>query len=593
MADRERLRVRLQRNRAHSLTNWRHEYSGQPGEAPISDATVDCGWGRLIFGQTFSDAQRLAAELQDEAPGRRDIAIYLRDPHVVISMAPQEVFLDPSHTFRLWLDRYQQARPRRSGFVIRLLNSREDALAMYDLYVRRKMVPPPPEFVWEQRGSRSITYLVAEDKTTGELLGAVTGVDHVETFQDPENGSSLWALTVDPQAQHPGIGEGLVRRLAEHFQARGRAFMDLSVMHDNEQAIGLYEKLGFLRVPVFALKRKNIHNEPLYTGEAPEAKLNPYARIIIDEARRRGIGVEVLDEEAAYFELFHGGRSVACRESLSELTTAVAMSRCDDKAVTHRVLDKAGLSVPAQLKVTDAEEAERFLESHGSVVVKPARGEQGEGISVDVRDPESLRQAIAAAKEVCDAVLLEQFARGSDLRVVVIDYKVVAAAIRKPPEITGTGQHTVRELVEKQSRRRSAATGGESTIPMDAETERCVRDAGFEMGGVLPVGETITVRKTANLHTGGTIHDVTSCLSHTLCRAAVDAAKAIHIPVTGLDFIVPSVEGREYVIIEANERPGLANHEPQPTAQRFIDLLFPHTAARARRSQEHERKCDT
>ena len=34
------------------------------------------------------------------------------------------------------------------------------------------------------------------------------------------------------------------------------------------------------------------------------------------------------------------------------------------------------------------------------------------------------------------------------------------------------------------------------------------------------------------------------------------------------------------VIIEANERPGLANHEPQPTAERFIDLLFPSTAGR-------------
>jgi hypothetical protein len=31
----------------------------------------------------------------------------------------------------------------------------------------------------------------------------------------------------------------------------------------------------------------------------------------------------------------------------------------------------------------------------------------------------------------------------------------------------------------------------------------------------------------------------------------------------------------EYVFIEANERPGLANHEPQPTAQAFVDFLFP------------------
>jgi D-alanine-D-alanine ligase-like ATP-grasp enzyme len=43
----------------------------------------------------------------------------------------------------------------------------------------------------------------------------------------------------------------------------------------------------------------------------------------------------------------------------------------------------------------------------------------------------------------------------------------------------------------------------------------------------------------------------------------------------GLDFIVERPDSRDYVIIEANERVGLANHEPQPTAQRFVDLLFP------------------
>ena len=59
--------------------------------------------------------------------------------------------------------------------------------------------------------------------------------------------------------------------------------------------------------------------------------------------------------------------------------------------------------------------------------------------------------------------------------------------------------------------------------------------------------------------------------------AAEQASRALAIPVTGLDLLVPAVEGPDYVIIEANERPGLANHEPQPTAQRFIDLLFPST----------------
>ena len=74
--------------------------------------------------------------------------------------------------------------------------------------------------------------------------------------------------------------------------------------------------------------------------------------------------------------------------------------------------------------------------------------------------------------------------------------------------------------------------------------------------------------------------DVTAALHPELKRAAKTAARALDIPVTGLDFIVPAADQPEYVIIEANERPGLANHEPQPTAERFIDLLFPKTAER-------------
>jgi D-alanine-D-alanine ligase-like ATP-grasp enzyme len=91
-------------------------------------------------------------------------------------------------------------------------------------------------------------------------------------------------------------------------------------------------------------------------------------------------------------------------------------------------------------------------------------------------------------------------------------------------------------------------------------------------------GRQILVRKTANLHTGGTIHDVTGQLHPVLRDTAEAAARALRIPVVGLDFLVPAPDAPDYVIIEANERPGLANHEPQPTAQRFIDLVFPYTA---------------
>jgi GNAT-family acetyltransferase (TIGR03103 family) len=571
---------RFERERQPTLRNW-GELEGPEAEALASDVTVQCGWGRLVFGYTFRDPQKLAQTLCSERAGERDIALYLRDPHVVLSMAPAQLFLDPSHTYRLWHDRYRPSVRRFRRIAIRRAANASDVGAMNRLYSARAMVPVDPDFVVDRRNSRTLVHLVAEDVGSGEIVGTVTGVDHHHAFADPEHGSSLWCLAVDPQAQSPGVGEALVRHLAEILFARGRAFMDLSVMHDNSQAIGLYEKLGFQRVPVFCLKHKNPINEPLFTEAIPGGTLNPYAQVIVKEARLRGIVVDVIDDDRNLFSLTYGGRTIRCQESLTDLTSATAFNICDDKRLCRKFLRRAGLPVPEQRPAGSRTENLAFLDAHGSVVVKPVRGEQGVGISVDVRDGEELLTAIERAHDHCDDVILEQYVAGQDLRVVVIGYEVVAAAIRRLPQVQGTGQDTIEELIRKQSRRRAAATGGESRIPEDDETERCVRRAGYALDDVLPVGEVLEVRRTANLHTGGTIHDVTDDLSPRIAEATVLAARTIEIPVVGFDLIVPRVDADDYVFIEANERPGLANHEPRPTAERFVDLLFPHTVATA------------
>ena len=559
--------------RMASLKHWGALPAGAV-ERMRDETTVDCGWGRLVFGQTFASPERLADAIRQEAPGRRDVALYIRDPHVVIALAPQQLFLDPSHTFRLALQ--GGPHPGTNGLAIRDAVA-DDEAAINRIYLARSMVPVREGFIGAPDRDESVELLVAADADTGTVLGAVTGVDHVRACDDPDGGASLWSLAVDPQGPCPGVGEALVRALAERFRLRGRRFMDLSVMHDNAEAIALYEKLGFERVPVYCVKNKNPINEKLFVGPDSFPGLNIYARILVDEALRRGIGVEVLDAEHGYFKLSHGGRAVTCRESLSELTTAVAMSRCDDKRVTRNLLTGAGLRMPDQIVAGDDAALEAFLARHQRVVVKPARGEQGHGVRVDLRTLADIKAAIDEARRYCDDVIIEELVPGEDLRIVVIDHRVVAAATRRPAQVVGDGRSTVRRLIEKQSRRRQAATAGESAIPLDAETTRCVNAAGRSMDEVLAQGETLVVRKTANLHTGGTIHDETARLSPTLADVAERAARALEIPVVGLDLMVPDVGGHDYAIIEANERPGLANHEPQPTAERFIDLLFPQT----------------
>lgn len=567
---------RLLRGQTPSYERLQARFAEDGSVLDAQPVAVHCGWGRLLIGHTFPDPASLADELLNEQPGERDIALYVAAPQQVLAQSPQQLFLDPSDTLRLWFTDYRPATRVFRGFRIRRAQNDADWSATNSLYMMRNMLPIDPALLTARHQGGPV-YWIAEDEDSGAVIGSVMGLNHHTAFHDPENGSSLWCLAVDPQCSRPGVGEVLVRHLIEHFMSRSLSYLDLSVLHDNQQAKNLYGKLGFRNLSTFAIKRKNGINQPLFLGPGPEAGLNPYARILVEEAYRRGIDVQIDDASSGLFTLSHGGRKIRCKESLTDLTSSISMSLCQDKSLTHKTLSLAGLNVPTQQLAGNADDNLAFLEEHGRIVVKPLDGEQGNGVAVDLDTFEQVQVAVEAARSFDHRVLLESFHPGLDLRIVVIGFEMVAAAIRRPAQVIGDGHHSILQLIEAQSRRRQAATDGESRIPQDAETLRAVQAAGYEYDSVLPAGELLAVRKTANLHTGGCLEDVTAILHPVLKDAAIRAARALDIPVVGLDMMVSAADQPEYVFIEANERAGLANHEPQPTAERFIDLLFPHS----------------
>ncbi len=558
-----------------SLKNW-----GEPAPLPLENVIVECGWGRLIFGHTFRDNTAIAKVLGDEKDRTRDIALYLRDPQVVISEAPQHLFIDPSYTFRLFLDQFTPIKKEQGAFTIRLANLKQDLDDINRIYNSRKMVPVDIDMFESSGHCDSIKYWVAVDDDTDAIIATAMGIDHKLAMDDPEDGSSLWCLAVDPQATHPGVGLHLLQHVLNYYQGEGRRFTDLSVLHSNAQAIELYKKLGFVQIPVFCIKNKNAINETLFSGTEIEEGLSHTSMLIVNEARRRGIRVDVLDTVDNYYRLSFGGTGITCRESLSELTSSIAMSRCTDKSTTTRLLKNAGLNVPDQHVASKPYENQSFLQKYGCVVVKPSYGEKGAGITIDIKTKNELANAIDSARQVGNKVLLEQMVNGQDLRIIVINNDVVAAAVRKPPVIIGDGKLTVYELVQKQSRRREHASHGESRIPIDHELRRTVQNEGLTLDDVLSKGQEVQVRKSVNYHFGGTIHDVTDELHPELIRVAKKAARILDLPVTGLDLIVESPKHNKYVILAANERPQLANYDARPLAESFINFLFPQSIAR-------------
>ncbi len=238
----------------------------QSEEQIKKNVALDCGWGRLLFGQTFDDHDALVDQLINERKSCRDIAIYIRDHHVLLARAPELLFIDPSDTYRFWLHLYRAPKWRSKEFTVRMLKDGDDARAINRIYRKCGMIEAPEEKILENQHTRVFCYYLAERIEDGAVIGTISGIDHKLAFNDPTNGSSFWCLSVDPDSRTGGVGRTLIREVAEHFIARGRDYLDLSVMHDNRKAKNLYRKLGFRQVPVYAIKRKNEVNRSLYLG---------------------------------------------------------------------------------------------------------------------------------------------------------------------------------------------------------------------------------------------------------------------------------------------------------------------------------------
>ena len=115
-----------------------------------------------------------------------------------------------------------------------------------------------------------------------------------------------------------------------------------------------------------------------------------------------------------------------------------------EKEETKNLLEAANISVPKGRIIYDEEDLDRAIDSIGyPMVIKPVNGNHGRGATINIRSREEAIEALAAAKKISRAVICEKFITGFDHRVLVIDYKFVAAAKRTPALVIGDGKSRI------------------------------------------------------------------------------------------------------------------------------------------------------
>jgi len=298
-----------------------------------------------------------------------------------------------------------------------------------------------------------------------------------------------------------------------------------------------------------------------------EERLGPSTGAIVQAAVARRIPYRRLTE-GSLVQFGWGSKQRRIQAAETDLTSAIGEAIAQDKELTKKLLQAAGVPVPQGRPVSDAEDAWSVTqEIGGAVVVKPRDGNQGKGITVNIKTREEVLAAYAAAAEISDDVMVERFLPGHDFRLLVVGKQLVAAARREPPLVVGDGTRSVRELVEQVNRDPRRGEGHATSltkIRFDDIALATLARQGYAADTVPPRGARIILRNNANLSTGGTATDVTDDVHPELAARAVAAAQMIGLDICGIDVVCDSViqplEQQGGGLVEANAAPGLRMH---------------------------------
>lgn len=319
-----------------------------------------------------------------------------------------------------------------------------------------------------------------------------------------------------------------------------------------------------------------------------EERLGPSTGSIVEEAIKRKIPFIRLNRHSLV-QLGYGVNQRRVRATIASSTSSIAVEIACDKEETKNLLEQAQIPVPKGLIIYDEEDLENAIAKIGyPLVLKPVDGNHGKGATTNITTQEQAIEALAAAKKYGRAVICERFIQGLDHRVLVINYKFVAAAIRTPAAVTGDGKHSIQQLIDIVNQDPRRGYGHEkvlTSIKVDDFTMNILNARGYTLDTILPAGQELWLKPTANLSTGGTATDVTDLVHPDNVFMCERIARIIGLDICGIDIMAPDlsvpISENGGAILEVNAAPGFRMHIepaeglPRNVAEPVIDMLYP------------------
>ena len=359
-----------------------------------------------------------------------------------------------------------------------------------------------------------------------------------------------------------------------------------------EESVGRYAAKTAVAIceALISAEDYNMDTDIQHMRELRESeRLGPSTGSIVEEAESRGIPWIRLNKYSLC-QLGYGANQKRIQATVTSETSSIGVELACDKEDTKYLLEQAEIAVPRGKIISNESSLKEACKYVGfPLVIKPIDGNHGRGITVDINKYEQALVAFNEAKQVSSRVIVEKYITGEDYRLLVINNVLVAAAKRTPAHVIGDGKSTIQDLILDVNRDPRRGFGHEKVltqITINKLTETIIQDAGYNLNSVLPAGDKLILKDTANLSTGGTAEDITDIVHPANVSMAERISKIIDLDICGIDIMTNDISKplseTGGAVLEVNAGPGFRMHLapttglPRNVASPVVDKLFPN-----------------
>lgn len=293
-------------------------------------------------------------------------------------------------------------------------------------------------------------------------------------------------------------------------------------------------------------------------------------QILIKEAKKRQIEVEILDRKENFIALRKGKKVEYIKQATkTSKDTYISVLIMENKSVTKKVLQEKGIRVPQGEELHSMDEVKPILKNwiQKPMVVKPKSTNFGIGINIfkEGAKKEDILRACKIAFEYQDTILIEEFIPGKEYRFLVIGDQVCGILHRVPANVIGDGKSTIRKLVEIKNQ--DPLRGYHYVTPLekinlDENAALFLKQQEKTFDSIPQKGEIVYLRENSNISTGGDSIDYTDIIPDKFKNIAVQACKAVGSCICGVDMMIENAQdaNSNYGIIELNFNPAIHIH---------------------------------